>query len=63
MNKIILSGIVAVIVSCIVAATAWNFSAVAGMHEKYVTVEENQADHKRIEDKLDEIYRILIGRE
>lgn len=61
MNKIVLGGIVTVAATMIVAATAWNFSAVAEMPEKYMNKDEAQEQHKRIEDKLDKIYDHLLG--
>ena len=62
MNKIILAGVVTIAAGLILAATAWNFAAVASLPTKYVTVEENLSDHERIERKLDKIIDYLIGR-
>jgi hypothetical protein len=61
MNKIVLGGIVTVVTGLIIVATAWNFSAVAEMPEKYMNKDEAQEQHKRIEDKLDKIYDHLLG--
>jgi hypothetical protein len=63
MNKIIIGGLVMVAATMIVAATAWNFSAVAEMPEKYVTKEDNTREHTKIENKLDRILDHLIGRD
>jgi hypothetical protein len=62
MNKIVLGGIVTVAATMIVAATAWNFSAVAEMPEKYMNKDEAVEQHQRIEDKLDKIYDHLLKR-
>ena len=62
MSKIILVGVVTVVAGLILAATAWNFSAVAGMPEKYVEKAPHVEQHQRIENKLDKIYEILMGR-
>ena len=62
MNRIILGGIVTVIAGLILAATAWNFSAVASMPEEYVKRAPHTEQHQRIENKLDKIYEILMGR-
>ena len=59
-HKIIVGGIVTIIVGVILAATTWNFAAVAEMPEKYVTREENTREHVKIEHKLDKIYDHLI---
>lgn len=61
MNRILLNGVVIIMAGLFLAATAWNFSAVASMPEKYVRVDRNRADHERIERKLDTIIDILIG--
>jgi hypothetical protein len=61
MNKIIVGGIVTILVGCILAATAWNFSAVASMPRQYETKEEHQEDVDKIDKKLDIIIRHLIG--
>jgi hypothetical protein len=60
MNKIILGGIVTIVAGAILTATIWNFSAVAEMPEKYVTIEDNREEHKSINDKLDYLIRVLI---
>jgi hypothetical protein len=44
-----------------VAATSWNFAAVAEMPEKYVTKEENRADHTEMKEQLDEIRGLIIN--
>ena len=55
----------------VIAATCWNFTATANMPEKYVGKvdyrlfierfsENNDADHLRIGNKLDDIYTLLI---
>jgi uncharacterized protein YqhQ len=61
MNKILLGGIVSVVASLIIAATAWNFSAVASVPDKYETKEKHQSDIDKIDRKLDLIIRHLIG--
>ena len=63
MNKIVLGGIVTVAATMIVAATAWNFSAVAEMPEKYMPKNEAIEQHQRIDNKLDRIIDHLIGRD
>jgi len=60
MNKIVLGGIVSVVASLIIAATAWNFSAVASMPEEYVKKTPHAEQHQRIENKLDKIIDYLL---
>lgn len=63
MNKTIINGAVIVIAGLILAATAWNFSAVASMPEKYVIKKDNSEEHKQINEKLDHITNILMRRD
>jgi nucleoside recognition membrane protein YjiH len=60
MNKIIIGGIVTIVVGLTLTATIWNFTAVAEMPEKYVTIEDNKEEHKSINDKLDYLIKVLI---
>jgi hypothetical protein len=60
MSKIIIIGIVTVAAGLILAATAWNFSAVASMPEKYMQKTEAIEQHQRIENKLDKIMDFLL---
>jgi len=61
-KKIIAVGIVTVVVGLVLAATTWNFSAVASMPEEYMKKSEAVEQHQRIEKKLDKIYDYLIER-
>ena len=61
MSKIIVGIIVTVVAGSILAATAWNFSAVASVPETYETKEEHNHDIDKIDKKLDLIIRHLIG--
>lgn len=61
MNKIIVGGIVTVLTGLVLAATAWNFSAVASMPDKYETQEDHSRDIDKIDKKLDLIIKHLIG--
>ena len=63
MNKTIINGAVIVVAGCILAATAWNFNAVASMPEKYVIKKDNSEEHKQINEKLDHITNILMRRD
>jgi hypothetical protein len=62
-KKIILVGIVTLAVGLILAATAWNFNAVASLPEEYMRKDEAQEQHKRIETKLDRIIDHLLRRD
>jgi len=62
MTKVIMGIMISVVAGCILAATAWNFSAVASMSEKYVIKEDNSREHGQINEKLDNITDILMRR-
>ena len=61
MNRMMAAGIVTVIAGLVLAATAWNFSAVASMPEIYITKQEATQQHQNINRKLDKILDVLIG--
>ena len=61
MNRMIVAGIVTMIAGLVLAATAWNFSAVASMPEIYITKQEATQQHQNINKKLDKILDVLIG--
>ena len=63
MTKTIMGIVIAVVAGCILAATAWNFNAVASMPEKYVIKKDNSEEHKQINEKLDHITNILMRRD
>lgn len=60
MKKIMIVGLVTVVAGLLLAATTWNFSAVASMPEEYMKKDEAVEQHQRIEDKLDKIYDHLL---
>ena len=54
---------IAVFAGIVIAATVWNFSAVASLDERFVRkddmktfTESNEEQHLHIRDKLDDIY-------
>ena len=60
MNKILIGGIVTVAVGLLLAATTWNFAAVAEMPEKYMPRHDAYEQHQRIDKKLDKIYDLIL---
>lgn len=70
MNKTLLYGITTIIAGIVVAATLWNFSAVAEIPSKYhskedhqIFINQNEQDHRDIKERLNNIYDILIEHE
>ena len=71
LKKILIGASVTIGTTLIIAATGWNFLAVANMSDKFVqkldfnlafkTFSEcNEKDHDRIKSKLDKIYDLLL---
>jgi len=60
MTKIAISISIAIITAFIIAATGWNFSAVASFPDKYVPKSENREDHRRIEQKIDRLMELIL---
>ena len=56
MNRIVASIIISVAAGLILAATAWNFSAVASMPNDYLNREEHLKRHDKLDNKLDRIW-------
>ena len=55
-NKPLLTGIITVIAGLILAITGWNFSATQGAVQK----EDHRPEHRRLEEKIDKIYDMVL---